>query len=101
MDRGKIRTSRKMATKLAKNKSVKRTIRKLPQTMMVLPKSGLRRAYPGREALHQNKRLAYIMLLGVVMCAYMYDIDVNSLANIVDTVSMEAHRHLGISLGNS
>jgi hypothetical protein len=97
----RVRSARRMAHKLAKNTSKNRTVRKLPQSVIVLPASGLHRAYPGREALHQNKRLAYIMLLGAVMCAYMYDIDLDTLSKVVKTVSVEAHKHLGPILGNT
>jgi hypothetical protein len=96
-----ILMARRMAQMLARNKSKKRTVRKLPQTMFILPKSGLRRAYPGREALHQNKRLAYIMLLGTVMGAYLYDIDLDTLQSIVTTVSVETQRHMGGLLGRT
>lgn len=86
---------------LARNKSKKRTVRKLPQSMVVVSATGLRRAYPGREALHRHKRLAYIMLLGAVMCAYMYDLDQDTLEFMVKTVSVEAQKHLGGILGNT
>ena len=90
----RIRTAKRMAHKLAHNRSRARSIRRLPQSMVVVPKNGLRRAYPGREALHRNKRLAYIMLLGASLCAYMYDVDVDTLGSILKLVSSEAQRHL-------
>jgi hypothetical protein len=90
-----------MAHKLARNKSTKRTVRKLPQTMVVMPVMRLRRAYPGRETLNRNKRLAYIMLLGAVLCAYLYDIDQDTLEFMMNTVSIEAQKHLGGILGNT
>ena len=91
----RIRTAKRMAHKLAHNRSRGQSIRRLPQSMIVVPRNGLRRAYPGREALHRNKRLAYIMLLGVSMCAYMYDVDVVTLETILRVVSSEAQKHLG------
>ena len=99
MEQDRVRAARNMAHKLARNKSANRTVRKLSQTMLVVPQSGLKRAYPGREALHQNKRLAYILLLGVVMCAYMYDVDPDTLASMVKVVSVQAQRHLSPILG--
>lgn len=85
-EQDRIRLARRMAHKLASNKSMKRTVRKLPQSMIIVPSSRLKRAYPGREALHQNKRLAYILLLGAVMCAYMYDVDQDTLAQVMERV---------------
>ncbi len=97
----RIHAARRMAHKLAKNKSRKRTVRKLPQSMVIVSPFGFRRAYPGRDALHRHKRLAYILLLGAVMCAYMYDLDQDTLEFMVKTVSVEAQRHLGGILGST
>ncbi len=99
MDLERVRAARNMAHKLARNKSANRTVRKLSQSMMVVPQSGLKRAYPGRDILNQNKRLAYILLLGVVMCAYVYDMDPDTLASMLKVVSLEAQRHLSPILG--
>lgn len=94
----RIRLAKRMAHKLAHNRSRGRSIRRLPQSMIVVPRNGLRRAYPGREALHRNKRLAYIMLLGASMCAYMYDVDVDTLGQMLSLVSVESQKHLGVVL---
>jgi hypothetical protein len=93
----RIMTARRMARKLAKNTSRSRTVRKLPQSMIVVPRSG--RAYPIRRAINTNKRLTYILLLGAVMCAYWYDVDIDTLTIVMRTVSHEAAEHLpGVDL---
>jgi hypothetical protein len=97
----RIRTAKRMAHKLAHNRSRGRSIRRLPQSMIVVPRNGLRRAYPGREALHRNKRLAYIMLLGASLCAYMYDVDVDTLGHVLNLVSMESKFHIGEIISRS
>jgi hypothetical protein len=44
-------------------------------------------------------RLTYILLLGAVLCAYWYDIDVDTLASMLQVVSQEAHEHIpGVKL---
>lgn len=92
----RIMTARRMARKLARNKSKNRTVRKLPQSMIVVPRHG-GRAYPIRKAINTNKRLTYIILLGAVMCAYWYDIDIDTLEVVMRTVSQEAAQH-GVKL---
>ena len=94
----RIMTARRMARKLAKNTSKSRTVRKLPQSMIVVPRSG-GRAYPIRKAINTNKRLTYILLLGAVLCAYWYDVDLETLTIVMRTVSHEAAEHLpGVDL---
>lgn len=98
-DEERIMTARRMARKLARNKSKNRTVRKLPQSMVIVPKRYGGRAYPIRKAINTNKRLTYILLLGAVMCAYMYDIDIDTLTVVMRTVSQEAAQHLpGVDL---
>lgn len=95
----RIMMARRMARKLARNRSGKRTVRKLPQSIVIVPKHH-GRSFHMRRAINSNKRLTYIMLLGAVLCAYMYDIDQDSLAHFIRTVSREAHQHLpGVRLG--
>ena len=92
--------ARRMARKLARNASKKRTVRKLPQSMVIVPKHH-GRAQHMRRAINTNKRLTYILLLGAVLCAYMYDLDQDTLEFFMRTVSREAHRHIpGVDLGS-
>ncbi len=35
------------------------------------------------------------MLLGASMCAYMYDVDVDTLGQMLNVVSVESQKHLG------
>ena len=94
----RIMMARRMARKLARNASKKRTVRKLPQSMVIIPKQHGRVLHM-RRAINTNKRLTYIMLLGAVLCAYMYDLDQDAMEFFVRTVSREAHQHLpGMSL---
>lgn len=91
--------ARRMARKLARNASKKRTVRKLPQSVVIVPKHH-GRALHMRRAINTHKRLTYILLLGAVLCAYMYDLDQDTLASFMSTVSREAHQHLpGVQLG--
>src|SRR5258708_3729283 len=95
----RIMTARRMARKLARNKSKKRTVRKLPQSMIIVPSNHGKRAFPIRKAINTNKRLTYIILLGAVLCAYWYDIDIDTLTVVMRTVSKEAAEHLpGVDL---
>ncbi len=94
----RIMTARRMARKLARNTSRSRTVRKLPQSMIIVPRSG-GRAYPIRYAINANKRMTYILLLGAVLCAYWYDVDIDTLTIVMRTVGHEAHEHLpGVDL---
>jgi hypothetical protein len=94
----RIMTARRMARKLARNKSKNRTVRKLPQSMVIVPRNS-GRAFPVREAINTNKRLTYILLLGAVLCAYWYDVDLDTLEFMMQVVSKEAHQHLpGVNL---
>ena len=94
----RILTARRMAKKLARNSSSRRMVRKLPQSMIIVPRSN-GRAFPIRQAINANKRLVYIILLGAVLCAYWYDVDVDTLTIVMRTVSQEAAQHLpGVDL---
>jgi hypothetical protein len=92
MDRERIIQMRKMARKLAYNKSQQRVIRKLPRTIKVV-KVQPKRVVHLRASLNNNKRLTYILLLGAVLCAYMYDIDQNQLEQMMQAVN-QATTHL-------
>jgi hypothetical protein len=84
----RIMMARRMARKLARNASKRRTVRKLHG-----------RAYHMRRAINVNKRLTYMLLLGAVMCAYMYDIDLETLEVVMRTVGQEAQEHIpGVKL---
>ena len=94
----RIMTARRMARKLARNKSKSRTVRKLPQSMIMVPRNP-RKAFPVRKAINTNKRLTYILLLGAVLCAYWYDVDLDTLEFMMQVVSKEAHQHIpGVNL---
>ena len=96
----RIMTARRMARKLARNKSRNRTVRKLPQSMVIVPRNG-GKVFPVRRAINTNKRLTYILLLGAVLCAYWYDVDVDTLELIVQAVGREAQLHIpGVNLGS-
>ena len=65
---------RQMARKLARNRSGQRVIRKLPQSIEIVvlrPK----RAIHARTVLNDNKRMAYMLLLGAVSFAYLFEMD--------------------------
>lgn len=97
----RIMMARRMARKLARNASKKRTVRKLPQSIVIVPKHQGRRALHMRQAINTNKRLTYILLLGAVLCAYVYDIDQDTLENLIRTVGLEAQQHIpGVKLEN-
>lgn len=94
----RIMMARRMARKLARNASRRRTVRKLPQSIVIVSKHH-GRAYHMRRAINMNKRLTYIMLLGAVMCAYMYDVDLDTLEVVMRTVGQEAHERIpGVKL---
>jgi hypothetical protein len=95
----RIMMARRMARKLARNASKKRTVRKMAQSMVIVPKHHGRSLHM-RRAINTHKRLTYIMLLGAVLCAYMYDLDQDTLESVMRTVSREAHHRLpGVELG--
>jgi hypothetical protein len=96
----RIMMARRMARKLARNASKKRTVRKLPQSVVIVPKHQGRRALHMRQAINTNKRLTYILLLGAVLCAYMYDIDQDTLEHLLRTVGVEAQNIPGVKLDN-
>ena len=94
----RIMTARRMAQKLARNRSRRRTVRKLPQSMVVVP-TNPSHPFPVRRAINANKRLTYILLLGAVLCAYAYDVDLDTLQFMMQVVGREAQEHLpGVSL---
>jgi hypothetical protein len=96
----RVMTARRMARKLARNKSKNRTVRKLPQSMIIIPRNN-GRAIPVRRAINTNKRLTYILLLGAVLCAYWYDVDIATLELIVQVVERQALQHIpGVNLGS-
>lgn len=88
-DQDRIMRMRKMARKLAQNKSQQRTIRKLPTTIEIV-KVRPKRAIHLRSSLNTNKRLTYILLLGAVLCAYVYDLDQSQLESMIQTVNHAA-----------
>ena len=94
----RIMTARRMARKLARNKSKNRTVRKLPQSMIIVPRSG-GKVFPVRQAINTNKRMTYILLLGAVLCAYWYDVDVDTLEEIVKVMERQAQQIPGVKLG--
>lgn len=100
MEEERIMMARRMARKLARNASKRRTVRKLPQSMVIVSRHH-GRAYHMRRAINVNKRLTYILLLGAVLCAYMYDVDIDTLDLVVRTVGKEAQEHIpGVKLEN-
>ena len=86
LDGERIYRMRRMARKLAHNKSRDRVVRKLPQTMVIVRAAQPKRAIPVRKAINGNKRLTYMLLLGATLCAYFYDVDPNALEHVVHTV---------------
>lgn len=92
-------TARRMARKLARNKSTKRTVRKLPQSMVIVPRNS-GKVFPVRRAINTHKRMTYILLLGAVLCAYWYDVDVDTLEEIVKVVERQAQQIPGVKLGS-
>lgn len=99
VDRERIYRMRRMARKLAHNKSRDRVVRKLPQTMVIVAAPKPKRAIPVRKAINTNKRMTYILLLGLSLGALFYDVDPDTLETVIETVSQAAHERLG--LGNT
>lgn len=96
----RIMAARRMARKLARNKSTRRTVRKLPQSMVVVP-TNRSHPFPVRRAINANKRLTYILLLGAVLCAYAYDVDPDTLHFMMQVVGRGAQEHIpGVHLDN-
>ncbi len=81
-DRERIFQLRRMSTKLAKNQSRKRAIRKLPQTIFIVPRPKPSKTVWVRDSINRNKRLTYILLLGLSLIAFVYDIDPVALQEI-------------------
>ena len=76
----RLTSIRRTARKLASRQSRNRVVRKLPQTMVVVPiKVPIQPVQSVRRTLNMNKRLAYIVLLAVVLGAYIHDSDENRL----------------------
>lgn len=101
MDRERIHQMRRMARKLAHNKSRDRVVRRLPQSVVIVMTPRQKRAVPMRRAINGNKRLTYIMLLGATLCAFMYDVDPQTLTEVLQTVNHAAQAHLGGLLGST
>lgn len=101
LDRERIYRMRRMARKLAHNKSRDRVVRKLPQTMVIVRAPTPKRVIPVRTAINGNKRLTYILLLGASLCAYFYDVDPNTLEFVFRTVEDAASKGIGGILGNT
>ena len=89
----RIMMARRMARKLARNASRHRTVRKLPQSIVIEPRHH-GRSFHMRRAINSHKRLTYILLLGAVLCAYMYDLDQDTMEQIMTKVGQEAHQHI-------
>lgn len=100
-DRERIYRMRKMARKLASNRSQHRTIRKLPQSMVIELAPRPKRVVPVRKVINSNKRLTYILLLGISLCAYFYDVDQTTLDYVVHSVGSAAQSHLASLLGRT
>jgi len=101
LDRERIYRMRRMARKLAHNKSRERVVRKLPQTMVIVAAPKPKRAIPVRKAINTNKRMTYILLLGLSLGALFYDVDPDTLETVMQSVGNAAHAHLGGLLGNT
>lgn len=101
MDRERIYRMRRMARKLAHNKSKDRVVRKLPQSMVIIMAPKPKRVVPVRKAINGNKRMTYILLLGATLCAFFYDLDQSALEQVIQTVGHAAQAHLGGILGNT
>jgi hypothetical protein len=94
----RIMTARRMARKLARNVSKKRTVRKLPQSIVIV-RTHHGQPFHMRRAINSHKRLTYILLLGAVLCAYMYDLDQDTLGHFLRSVSRETQQHIpGVKL---
>lgn len=94
MEEERIMMARRMARKLARNKGRNRTVRKLPQSMIIVRTDSPKRAVPVRRIINANKRLTYILLLGAVLCAYIYDLDQDTLEVMMQTVEQEAGKRI-------
>lgn len=94
-DRERIYRMRRMARKLAHNRSRERVVRKLPQSVVIVVTPKPKRAIPVRRAINGNKRLTYILLLGVSMCAYMWDVDQRTIEYVVQAVEHATQSGLG------
>lgn len=94
-DRERIYRMRRMARKLAHNRSRDRVVRKLPQSVVIVVTPKPKRVIPVRRAINGNKRLTYILLLGVSMCAYMWDVDQRTIEYVVQAVEHAAQSGLG------
>lgn len=88
-DKERIYQVRRMARKLAHNRSKQRVIRKLPQSIVVEVKRP-KRAIPVRRAINANKRLTYILLLGASLCAFFYDVEPSTLEQVMLAVGQVA-----------
>lgn len=91
---------RKVARKLAKNKSKDRVVRKLPQTVVIVPLN--RTPTPVgrvRKTLNRQKRLVYMMLIGASLSALVYDADesrVGSFMSFVNHASEQIQKIRGV-----
>lgn len=94
-DRERIYRMRRMARKLAHNRSRDRVVRKLPQSVVIVVAPKPKRVVPVRRAINGNKRLTYILLLGVTLCAYMWDVDQRTIETVVQAVEHAAQSGLG------
>jgi hypothetical protein len=95
----RIMMARRMARKLARNASKKRTVRKLPQSVVIVAPKHHGRVLHMRKAINSHKRLTYILLLGAVLCAYMYDLDQDTMEYFMRTMGREAQQHIpGVKL---
>lgn len=101
MDRERIYRMRRTARKLAHNHSRDRVVRKLPQSVVIVRAPQPKRVIPVRKAINTNKRMTYMLLLGATLCAYLWDVDPNTLDAVIRTVSQAAESGLGGILGNT
>jgi hypothetical protein len=101
MDRERFYRMRRTARKLAHNRSRDRVVRKLPQSVVIVRTPRPKRVIPVRKAINANKRMTYMLLLGATLCAYMWDVDPNTLDAMIRTVSQAAETGLGGILGNT
>lgn len=86
MDRERIYRMRRMARKLAHNRSRERVVRKLPQTMVIVTAPRPKRVVPVRKVINGNKRLTYILLLGMTLSAYVWDLDQKTVEYVMQAV---------------
>lgn len=101
MDRERIYRMRRTARKLAHNRSRDRVVRKLPQSVVIVKAPRPKRVIPVRKAINANKRMTYMLLLGATLCAYVWDVDPNTLDAVIRTVSQAAETGLGGILGST